>query len=59
MLRFGAARVCRKAPHHCYLVVSALDRAVARQAATSKRELLDAMSGHLLIREQLVGVYER
>jgi len=45
-------------PHNNY-TVRVLDSAAACQAATSKRELLDVMSGHLLIRGQLVGVYER
>jgi phosphatidylethanolamine-binding protein (PEBP) family uncharacterized protein len=36
-----------------------LDTTLELEAGTTKQQLLDAMSGHVLAEGQLVGVYER
>lgn len=56
---YGGPCPPKGSPHHYYFTAYALDSVVDVQAGASKKELLDAMSGHVLGRGQLVGVYER
>jgi Raf kinase inhibitor-like YbhB/YbcL family protein len=56
---YGGPCPPKGSPHHYYFTVYALDSVVNLQAGASKKGLLDAMSGHVLGRGQLVGVYER
>lgn len=56
---YGGPCPPKGSPHHYYFTVYALDSVVNVQAGASKIELLDAMSGHVLGRGRLVGVYER
>jgi Raf kinase inhibitor-like YbhB/YbcL family protein len=45
--------------HHYHFVLFALDRAVGLAPGANKQQLLDAMSGHILDRAELVGTYRR
>lgn len=45
--------------HHYYFQLFALDREVELPAAPSQRELIEAMTGHVLAHGHHVGTYER
>jgi len=46
-------------PHRYRFTLYALDQPLALKAGASKRQLLDAMQGHILAQDQLVGTYQR
>jgi Raf kinase inhibitor-like YbhB/YbcL family protein len=45
--------------HHYHFKLFALDAPIALPPGTEKHELLEAVSGHVLARGELVGVYHR
>jgi Raf kinase inhibitor-like YbhB/YbcL family protein len=45
--------------HHYHFKLYALDAALNLAPGTSKKQLLDAMKGHVLTETELVGTYER
>ncbi len=49
----------RGSAHRYYFTIYALDRALDLGADTSKKQVLDAMKGHILAQGQLVGTYQR
>jgi len=46
-------------PHHYYFALYALDVSMDLSPGASKKQLLDAMEGHVLAEGQLVGLYQR
>ncbi len=46
-------------PHHYHFKVFALDQTLAINAGASRKELVDAMSGHILAQGELVGTFAR
>ena len=46
-------------PHRYRFTLYALDRQLELEAEASKRQVLDAMQGHILAQAQLVGTYQR
>src|SRR5204863_514656 len=46
-------------PHHYRFKVAALDRAIELKPGVTRREVLDAMSGHILAEGELIGTYGR
>ena len=46
-------------PHHYRFILYALDKPLDLKAGASKKEVLDAMKGHLLAQGQLTGTYQR
>jgi Raf kinase inhibitor-like YbhB/YbcL family protein len=45
--------------HHYYFKLYALDKGVSLGAGATKKQLLDAMKGHILAEGELVGTYNR
>jgi len=45
--------------HHYLFSLYALDQPLGLNAGASKRQVLDAMQGHILAQGQLTGVYKR
>lgn len=45
--------------HHYYFWIYALDTELGAEAGLSRRELLDAMSDHILEQNRVVGTYEQ
>ena len=46
-------------PHHYHFKIYALDTVVNLKSGATKKELLKAMSGHVLAEGQLIGTYQR
>jgi len=46
-------------PHRYCFTLYALDRVLDLKAGVSKKQVLDAMQGHILAQEQLIGTYQR
>ena len=46
-------------PHRYRFTLYALDHSLELEAGASKRQVLDAMQGHVLAQGQLVGTYQR
>ncbi len=46
-------------PHRYYFTLYALDQPLDLKAGASRRQVLDAMQGHILAQGQLMGTYER
>lgn len=46
-------------PHRYQFTLYALDRPLDLKAGASKKQVLDAMQGHILARGQLIGTYQR
>ena len=46
-------------PHRYYFTLYALDRGLDLKAGVSKKQVLDAMQGHILAQEKLTGTYQR
>ncbi len=46
-------------PHHYCFTLYALDRVLDLKAGVSKKQVLDAMQGHILAQGELTGTYQR
>lgn len=46
-------------PHRYRFILYALDKPLNLMAGVSKKQVLDAMEGHILARGQLIGTYQR
>lgn len=46
-------------PHRYYFKLYALDTSLSLKAGSKKKDLLDAMKGHILAEGQLMGTYQR
>ncbi len=60
-MRLGYGGPCppRGSPHRYFFKLYALDRELALEVGATKRDLLEAMEGHILDEAQLVGTYQR
>ncbi len=59
--KLGYAGPCppRDSPHHYRFIIYALDKPLELPPGISKKDLLQAMEGHILAQGQLTGVYQR
>lgn len=46
-------------PHHYHFSLYALDQPLELMAGATRKQVLNAISGHILARAQLVGIYQR
>jgi len=46
-------------PHRYYFTLYALDRVLGLKAGVFKKQVLDAMKGHILVQGKLTGIYQR
>lgn len=46
-------------PHRYCFTLYALDRVLGLKVGVSKKQVLDAMKGHILVQEKLTGTYQR
>lgn len=46
-------------PHHYRFSLYALDQSLELMAGVTRKQVLNAISGHILARAQLVGIYQR
>ncbi len=46
-------------PHHYHFMLYALDTKLSSKSGISKKQLLDAMEGHILAQTELVGIYQK
>jgi hypothetical protein len=56
---YGGPCPPRGAAHRYRFTIYALDKSLDLKPGTSKKQLLDAMKGHILAQGQLVGTYQR
>jgi Raf kinase inhibitor-like YbhB/YbcL family protein len=45
--------------HHYRFTIYALDQALDLMAGASRKQVIDAITGHILARGQLIGIYQR
>lgn len=46
-------------PHRYFFTLYALDQQPELKAGASKKQLINAIKGHILIQSQLIGIYQR
>jgi Raf kinase inhibitor-like YbhB/YbcL family protein len=46
-------------PHRYIFTLYALDQSLEIQAGASKKQVLNALEGHILVRGELTGIYQR